>query len=46
MKKLFLFVYILFAGWHNAANAQSIDLGTLLDEMTDLKRLTELPDPA
>jgi len=45
MKKLLSCVFILYTCWHLPVYAQSIDLGTLLDEMADLKRLTELPDP-
>jgi hypothetical protein len=45
MKKLFSCVFLLYVCWH-MPHAKSIDPGTLLDEMTDLKRLTEFPDPA
>ena len=46
MKNLLSCIIILNAWWYIPAYAQNIDLGTLLDEMADLKRLTELPDPS
>jgi hypothetical protein len=45
MKKFIFFLLTFYACWQSSAFSQRIDLGTLLDEMTDLERLAEVSDP-